>query len=94
MTQVAATGAFLTQPASIRRGDGLWGRVWLTSSPCEEDGGDVTRIGAPLVREETVIGILGVARPVNKTEREHAAEVALVADLGTAALERFSGRGT
>jgi diguanylate cyclase (GGDEF)-like protein len=93
MTLVAASGAFLTKPPSIRLGNGLWGRVWLNSCPCEEDGVSVTRIGAPLVLGESVVGILGVVRATNKAELECAAQLALVADLGATALQRLTGRG-
>ena len=92
MTQVAARGEFLNKPASIRRGSGLWGRVWLNGTRVEEDGGNATRIGAPLVVAGSVVGIVGVVRPASKAEAEQAGDVALVADLASAALQQLRKR--
>jgi diguanylate cyclase (GGDEF)-like protein len=91
-TQVAASGAFLTAPASVRRGTGVWGRVWQSGKPLAEDGGESVRIGAPLLVDGAVVGLIGVVVPASadgKGDRCH--EVALVADLGSAALQRLRG---
>jgi hypothetical protein len=67
--------------------------VWLTSTPAEEAAANTTRIGAPLVVGGVVVGILGVVKPANKAELDHGGNVALVADLASAALQRLgSGR--
>jgi diguanylate cyclase (GGDEF)-like protein len=92
MTQAAASGAFVDRPPSIRCGNGLWGRVWLDSTPAKEAAANVVRIGAPLVVGGVVVGILGVVRPATKAELDHGGNVALVADLGSAVLQRLSGR--
>ena len=91
MVQVAASGAFLGTSQSIRHGGGLWGRVWQDGKLVAEDDGDVMRIGVPLLVSGTVIGILGVAELGRAKQLNHASEVALVADLGSAALQRLIG---
>ena len=92
MTQVAASGTFVEKPLSIRRGNGLWGRVWLTSTPAQEVAANAVRIGAPLVVGGVVMGILGVVRPADKAGLDRAGDAALIADLGSAVLQRLSGR--
>ena len=91
MVQVAASGAFLGKSQSIRRGGGLWGRVWQGGTLVVEDDGRARRMGAPLMIAGTVVGILGVAEPSQAQRRNHSKEVALVADLGSAALQRLLG---
>ena len=93
LTQVAASGAFLTTPASVRRGAGVWGRVWQGGKPYTEDAGESVSIGAPLLVEGQVVGLLGVVVPASGDGKgDHCHEVALVADLGSAALQRLCGR--
>ena len=89
MVQVAASGAFLGRSQSIRRGGGLWGRVWQGASLASEDDGNAVRIGAPLVVSGEVVGILGVVEPSKAKRLNHAREIALIADLGSAALQRL-----
>jgi diguanylate cyclase (GGDEF)-like protein len=91
MVQVAASGAFLGKSQSIRHGGGLWGRVWQGAKLAAEDDGNVMRIGAPLIISGNVIGLLGVVEPSRAKQLNHAREVALVADLGSAALQRIVG---
>jgi hypothetical protein len=62
------------------------GRVSL-----EEDGHGM-KIGSPLVVDGAVVGLVGVVVPSGRADqRDRTAEVALVADLGSAALRRLSG---
>lgn len=89
MVQVAASGAFLGRSRSIRRGGGLWGRVWQGAKLASEDDGNAVRIGAPLVVSGEVVGILGVVEPSRAKRLNHAREIALIADLGSAALQRL-----
>jgi diguanylate cyclase (GGDEF)-like protein len=91
MVQVAASGAFLGKSQSIRHGGGLWGRVWQGGTLVVEDDGRAMRMGAPLLVAGTVVGILGVAEPSRAQRLNHSREVALVADLGSAALQRLLG---
>ena len=91
MVQIAASGAFLGKHQSIRHGGGLWGRVWQSAKLVSEDDGSAMRIGAPLIVSGTVIGLLGVVEPTRAGRLNHAREVALVADLGSAALQRIVG---
>jgi diguanylate cyclase (GGDEF)-like protein len=91
MVQVAASGAFLGKSQSIRHGGGLWGRVWQGAKLAAEDDGNVMRIGAPLIISGNVIGLLGVVEASRAKQLNHAPEVALVADLGSAALQRIVG---
>jgi hypothetical protein len=48
-------------------------------------------MGAPLLVSGTVVGILGVVEPSQAKRLSHSREVALVADLGSAALQRLLG---
>jgi diguanylate cyclase (GGDEF)-like protein len=91
MVQVAASGAFLGKSQSIRHGGGLWGRVWQGGTLVVEDDGEAMRLGAPLLVSGTVVGILGVVEPSQAKRLNHSKEVALVADLGSAALQRLLG---
>jgi diguanylate cyclase (GGDEF)-like protein len=91
LVQVAASGAFLGRSQSIRRGGGLWGRVWESARLAAEDDGNAVRTGAPLLVGGRVVGILGVAEPSRAKQLGHASEIALVADLGSTALERLAG---
>jgi diguanylate cyclase (GGDEF)-like protein len=91
LVQIAASGAFLGRSQSIRRGGGLWGRVWESARLAAEDDGNAVRTGAPLVVGGQVVGILGVVEPSRAKQLGHANEIALVADLGSTALERLVG---
>jgi diguanylate cyclase (GGDEF)-like protein len=91
LVQIAASGAFLGRSQSIRRGGGLWGRVWESARLAAEDDGNAVRTGAPLLVGGRVVGILGVAEPSRAKQLGHASEIALVADLGSTALERLAG---
>jgi diguanylate cyclase (GGDEF)-like protein len=92
MVQVAASGTFLDRPASIRRGGSLWGRVWRTGKQAAEDDGGAVKVGAPLLVSGEVVGLIGMAEPSGRaSQRNHASDVGLLADLGSAALQRLIG---
>ena len=91
LVQIAASGAFLGRSQSIRRGGGLWGKVWESARLAAEDDGNAVRTGAPLLVGGQVVGILGVVEPSRAKQLGHANEIALVADLGSTALERLVG---
>jgi len=91
LVQVAASGAFLGKSQSIRHGGGLWARVWEEARLAAVDDGNAVRTGAPLLVGGQVVGILGVVEPRRIKQLGHASEIALVADLGSAALERLAG---
>jgi hypothetical protein len=93
LTQVAASGAFLTTPASVRRGAGVWGRAWQCGKLAAEDAAEGVSIGAPLLVDGAVVGLLGVVVPAGRDgQTDFGHDVALVADMGSAALQRLSGR--
>jgi diguanylate cyclase (GGDEF)-like protein len=91
LVQVAASGAFVGKSQSVRRGGGLWGRVWQGAKLASEDDGNAVRIGAPLLVSGVVIGILGVVEPSQTKRLNHSGAIAQVADLGSAALQRMVG---
>ena len=92
MTQAAGSGAFAVRSQSVRRGTGAWGRFWENGKVSLEEDGDGTKIGSPLAVDGAVVGLGGVVVPSGRTDRrDRTAEVALVADLGSAALQRLIG---
>ena len=78
----------------MRRGAGVWGRVWQSGKLDAVDTGESMSIGAPLLVKGEVVGLLGVVVPGSRDGKaDHCNDVALVAVLGSAALERLCGRG-
>jgi diguanylate cyclase (GGDEF)-like protein len=94
LVQVAASGGFLAKPQSISRGTGLWDRTRQTGLQQAERDGEVSRVGAPLWIAGAVVGVVGVAVPAGKAaDRDYAGEIALMADLGSATLQRLLNAG-
>ncbi len=90
LVQVAASGGFIARPQSIRRGTGPWGRVWQSGLQGAEHEDEVARVGAPLRVGGNVVGVVGVVVAAGKaSDRDCAGEIAMVADLGSAALQRL-----
>jgi diguanylate cyclase (GGDEF)-like protein len=90
LTRAAASGKYIAAPATVTPGDGLWGRILETGMPGTDEDGEGVRIGAPLLVEGSVVGVLGVSLPAGITPSAGCSgEVALVADLGAAALARI-----
>ena len=94
LTRAAASGKYIAAPATVALGDGLWGRILETGMPGSDEDGEGVRIGAPLLVEGSVVGVLGVSLPAGITPSAACTgEVALVADLGAAALTRIESHG-
>ena len=75
---------------AIKLGEGFCGSVWQNGIPASDDDGAAARIAAPLMVDGALVGIVGVIGPSSVMPRPgYAGEVALVADLGSAALERL-----
>jgi hypothetical protein len=92
MTQAAGSGAFAGRSQSVRRGTGAWSRFLENGRVSLEEDGHGMKIGSPLVVDGAVVGLVGVVVPSGRADqRDRTAEVALVADLGSAALRRLSG---
>jgi diguanylate cyclase (GGDEF)-like protein len=93
LLQVAGSGSFLTRAESVRRGSGLWGRIWESGLQSAENDGDVVKAGAPLLVGGTAVGVIGVVVTAGGTDgSDRAGEIALVADLGSATLQRLIDR--
>jgi hypothetical protein len=93
LVQVAGDGAFADKVKSIRAGVGLWGRVWQTGILEREDDGSVARTGAALTIHGVVIGVVGVSVPsIAGLGQDRSGELAFVAALGSATLERLVDR--
>jgi diguanylate cyclase (GGDEF)-like protein len=93
MVQVAADGAFAAKPKPIRPGVGLWGRVWQSGKAEREQDEVVARTGAPLIVHGGVVGVIGISTPsVSGPVQDRSEELAFVADLGSATLERLLDR--
>jgi diguanylate cyclase (GGDEF)-like protein len=94
LVRVAASGKYVTTDETVTRGNGLWGRVLETGMPGSDEDGESARIGAPLLVDGAVIGVLGAAMPAGTAPSAACSgELALVADLGAAAFARI-GRHT
>lgn len=90
ITQVAGSGAFLAKSQSIRHGSGLWGRIWQSGLAGADEEAGLARVGAPLLLDGTVVGVLGAVVPARQGWPGHRSDdVAMLADLGSAALERI-----
>jgi hypothetical protein len=90
LVRIAASGKGLDASESIRLGEGLWGRVWQSGMPAADEDGETARIGAPLVVEGAVVGIVGVLAPSGTAwQPDRARDVSVVADLGAVALGRL-----
>jgi diguanylate cyclase (GGDEF)-like protein len=98
LVQLAAGGEFAARPPSIRRGAGPWGRIWQSGLPAGERDGDLIRLGAPLRVSGAVVGVVGVvagagAASGSPSEPDCSGDVALIADLGSATLQRLVDAG-
>ena len=92
--QMAASGAFLESPALTGSHDSVWAKVLETGKAAVDEDSDATRIGAPLMVGGAVVGLVGILESAaRRGRRGHAAELVLIADLGSAALERLIGPG-
>jgi diguanylate cyclase (GGDEF)-like protein len=93
MRQLAGRGRFVMAPTRIRRGAGLWGRVWLKGETLSQDGdASGARLGLPLLSDGQVAGLVGLAGPRLRDLRpEQVALLGRLAVLAGAALERVSG---
>jgi diguanylate cyclase (GGDEF)-like protein len=90
LVKAAASGEYVTAEETVLRGDGLWGRILETGSPGSDEDVEGVRIGAPLLVGGAVVGLLGVSMPAGTVPLAGCSgEVALVADLGAAALARI-----
>lgn len=90
LVKAAASGKYVTAEETVLRGDGLWGRILETGSPGSDEDVEGVRIGAPLLVGGAVVGLLGVSMPAGTVPLAGCSgEVALVADLGAAALARI-----
>jgi diguanylate cyclase (GGDEF)-like protein len=93
LVQVAGDGAFAAKPQSIQAGVGLWGRVWQSGKAEREQDDLASRMGAPLMVHGMVAGVIGVSVPsVARLGQDRSEELAFVADLGSATLERLLDR--
>jgi diguanylate cyclase (GGDEF)-like protein len=93
--RIAASGRCLSDWGLFDDGQGLWDRVRQTGISGIEAGGEVASAAAPLMVGGTVVGVLGVALPRRLVVNDGCPpEVAIVADLGSAALRRLSGRSS
>jgi hypothetical protein len=90
LVKVAASGKYVTTDETVMRGEGLWGRILETGIPGSDEDGEGVRIGAPLLVGGAVVGLLGVSMLAGTAPSAGCSgEVALVADLGAAALARI-----
>lgn len=90
--RVAASGAFLGRSTMALRGDEPWAGAWKTGLPAIDEAGDPVKIGVPLMVDGLVVGMIGLMAPCGAGgPPNRGAEVALVADLGGAALKRLIG---
>ncbi|HEX7491847.1 MAG TPA: hypothetical protein VF337_09120, partial [Candidatus Limnocylindrales bacterium] len=90
MVQVAADGAFAARPREIQTGAGVWGRVWQSGKAEREEDGSFARTGAPLTLRGVVVGVIGVSTTsIVALGQDRSAELAFVAELGSATLERL-----
>jgi diguanylate cyclase (GGDEF)-like protein len=93
LVQIAADGAFASKPKAIRAGVGVWGRVWQSGKAEREEDGPVARTGSPLTLHGAVIGVIGVSAPaIVGLGQDRSGELAFVAALGSATLERLVDR--
>ncbi len=91
LTQICASGEFVARSKAMRRG-GLWSRALETGTFATEPDGAAMKLCAPLNVAGEIVGVLGViSRPSVNNGRSHEADVAMVADLGSVALERLLG---
>ena len=92
LVRVAASGVFLDSSEPLRATSGLWDLVWQSGVPASEDDGGVARFGAPVYVAGALAGLIGVSLPAGSAPDEGwAAELATLADIGGAALERLGG---
>jgi diguanylate cyclase (GGDEF)-like protein len=90
LVQTAASGVFALKPQAVRLGTGLWGRVWQSCLQESEDEAGTLRVAAPLIVGGRAVGVLGVSMASTRSgELDPGAEIAFVAELGSACLERF-----
>jgi diguanylate cyclase (GGDEF)-like protein len=90
--KVAAIGRFDAGSSAFGAADELYNQVWQTGMPVTEEAGDESRIAAPLLVDGMVAGVLGISvLAASGRPQSYASEVALVADLGAAALRRLGG---
>jgi diguanylate cyclase (GGDEF)-like protein len=64
MRHLAGMGRFEEAGQSIRRGEGFWGRLWVSSSVLTEDeNGSGVLLGVPIQVDGQVSGVVGVGLP-------------------------------
>jgi diguanylate cyclase (GGDEF)-like protein len=91
LKQIAASGAYEASPLSIHPGAALWSRVWQSGQAESEEKDGLASYGAPLMVDGATAGVLGVTvAAAASTAHDLAREVALVADLGSAAFQRLA----
>ena len=78
------------KPQVVRLGMRLWGRVWENGRHDSEDEAGTRQIAAPLIVEGHTVGVLGSSMAsVRGGELARVAEIAFVAELGSACLARL-----
>jgi len=92
---VAASGRCLSDDRFFDPDQGLWDRVRLTGIAEAQVAGEVGNAAAPLTVEGAVVGVLGVSYARGLvSDADCPPEVTFIADLGSTALGRLSGRSS
>jgi hypothetical protein len=93
--RVAASGRCLSDDRFFDPDQGLWDRVRLTGIAGAQVAGEVGNAAAPLTVEGAVVGVLGVSYARGSvSDADCPPEVTFIADLGSTALSRLSGRSS